>query len=98
MATPCEWATCAVSKQGRTFKLTKVGGSSTEAKLVHVSTMSSGGYNFYSFSFIGPAGGPSGDGMYSISGGGCPDMETFFVAQVMPDGEGSYVASISCKA
>ena len=82
--------------QGANFRIQDQGGSATEAHLVHVNKMSSGGYDMYQFSFAGQKSGPTGDGMYNVSGEGIPETELFLVAQAMPDSEIAYVASITC--
>jgi hypothetical protein len=98
MATPCDWATKAARTQGATYKLT-LEGKSTDALLVHVNTWpAGGGFTNYSFSWIGPIGGPSQDGMYIVQGPNLPETQLFLVAQ--PDGgqEISYVAALTCQS
>ena len=96
MATPCEWAKQALGTQGQTYKLT-LNGKSTNGLLIHVQQWAAGGgFTNYTFSWMGPNGGPNQDGMYEVQGPNLPPVELFLVAQETQQ-ETSYVAALTCK-
>lgn len=98
METPCEWAAKAVSMQGKSFTLTAQNGKVAEVKLFHAGRIDlGGGYVGYTFSFIGPLGGPSEDDIYAVNGP-AGQSELFCVVSEMPEHQISYVASVTCQA
>ncbi|MEM7012049.1 MAG: hypothetical protein AAF585_11255 [Verrucomicrobiota bacterium] len=100
MATPCEWAACAVDKSGNDFTLASDGKSVTAPLGTAESKDIGGGFIGYQFGFsIGSSeSNPTGDGNYTISGGGCDTVEDVFVVQSSDGTNDHYAISITCES